>query len=48
MPWAHDPESRRRSDATYGDPVYLRNREEARRRARGFCEECGHRHRLQA
>jgi 5-methylcytosine-specific restriction endonuclease McrA len=44
MPWVNDREARRRSAETYGDPVYLRNREEARRRARGYCEECGHRH----
>jgi 5-methylcytosine-specific restriction endonuclease McrA len=44
MPWANTPEDRRRSSETYGDPVYLSNRDEARRRARGFCEECGHRH----
>ena len=44
VPWGNSPEDRRRSGETYGDPAYLRNREEAKRRARGFCEQCGHRH----
>ena len=44
MAWKNDPESRQRSDATYGDPAYQRNRAEAKRRARGCCEQCGHRH----
>jgi 5-methylcytosine-specific restriction endonuclease McrA len=44
MTWVNDAESRKRSDATYNDPEYKRNREEAKRRARGFCEQCGHRH----
>jgi len=42
--WRNSPEDRQRSSETYGDPVYLRNRDEARRRARGFCEQCRHRH----
>jgi hypothetical protein len=44
MTWVNDAESRKRSDATYNDPAYRRNREAARQRARGFCEDCGHRH----
>ena len=38
MPWPTDPESRRRSDATYKDPEYKRNRAVAWRRAGGRCE----------
>jgi 5-methylcytosine-specific restriction endonuclease McrA len=44
VPWQNTPEDRRRSSETYGDPVYLRNREDARRRAGGYCEQCTHRH----
>jgi HNH endonuclease len=44
MPWANDRESRRRSDATYQNPEYKRNREAARRRANGRCEGCHHPH----
>jgi hypothetical protein len=44
MPWRNDPDARRQSAATYGDPEYLRNRAAARRRAGGSCEQCGHRH----
>jgi 5-methylcytosine-specific restriction endonuclease McrA len=38
MPWANDRESRRRSDATYADAEYRRNRPIAWRRAAGRCE----------
>lgn len=44
MPWQNTPEDRRRSSETYGDPVYLRNRAQARKRARNYCEGCEHRH----
>lgn len=44
MAWRNSPKDRQRSSETYGDPVYIRNRDEARRRARGFCEHCNHRH----
>lgn len=44
MPWANDADARRRSNETYGDPEYLRNRAAARRRAGGYCEGCRHRH----
>lgn len=53
MAWANDPESRRRSDATYRDPVYLRNKATVRRRSGGRCEwvedgrRCGSRDRVQ-
>jgi 5-methylcytosine-specific restriction protein A len=42
--WVDSPEKRRRDNEVYGDPVYRRNRELARRRANGKCEKCGHRH----
>ena len=38
MPWVNDPESRRRSDATYSNPEYKRNRAIVARRAAGRCE----------
>jgi 5-methylcytosine-specific restriction endonuclease McrA len=38
MPWANDREARRRSDATYQDPVYKRNKAIVRRRSGGRCE----------
>jgi hypothetical protein len=44
MPWDNTREARRKSDATYKDPEYLRNRQIALRRAGGRCEctgECG-------
>lgn len=44
MPWQNTPDDRRRSDATYKDPVYLRNKAAAQRRAGGYCEDCRHRH----
>lgn len=44
MPWEKTPESRRHDAETYGSPEYRRNREVARRRANGRCEDCGHRH----
>lgn len=44
MPWRNTPDARRRSDATYNDPEYRRNRAIARRRANGRCEGCGHPH----
>lgn len=42
--WPDTPEKRRRDQQVYGDPVYRRNRQSARRRANGKCEKCGHRH----
>jgi len=47
MPWANDPESRRRSAAVYGDPEYQRNKTTTLRQAAGRCEQCGKRARLQ-
>lgn len=47
MPWANDPESRRRSDATYSDPEYKRNRRIVLTRANGRCSRCGRRRTLQ-
>lgn len=44
MPWPTDRESKRRSDATYSSPEYVRNRAAVRRQADGRCAECGHRH----
>jgi 5-methylcytosine-specific restriction endonuclease McrA len=44
MPWGSTPESRRRDAATYGSAGYRRNRDLARRRAAGYCEQCQHRH----
>lgn len=44
MPWDSSPEKRRRDAEVYGSPEYRRNRELARRRANGHCEQCGHRH----
>jgi hypothetical protein len=44
VPWDNSPEKRRRDTQTYGSPEYRRNRELARRRANGTCEQCGHRH----
>jgi hypothetical protein len=44
MPWQNTPDDRRRSDATYASPEYVRNRAAARRRAGGYCEQCRHRH----
>ena len=44
MPWDNTPGKRRQDAQTYGDPVYIRNREAARRRAGGRCEcqgKCG-------
>jgi hypothetical protein len=42
--WPSDPAKRRRDQQVYGDPAYIKNRELARRRANGKCENCGHRH----
>jgi 5-methylcytosine-specific restriction protein A len=47
MPWANDPESRRRSQAVYGDPEYKRNRAICLRQAAGRCQSCGKHARLQ-
>lgn len=53
MPWRNDREARRRSDATYSDPEYKRNRAIVRRRSGGRCEvtengrQCGSRDRVQ-
>jgi len=44
VPWEKTPESRRHDAETYGSPEYKRNREAAKRRAGGRCEECQHRH----
>lgn len=44
MPWQDTPEKRRRDAETYGSAEYRRNREAARRRAGGRCEQCGCRH----
>lgn len=41
MPWANDPESRRRSDKTYRDPEYVRNRQIVLGNAGGRCQQCG-------
>jgi 5-methylcytosine-specific restriction enzyme A len=38
VPWANDREARRRSDAAYKDPEYVRNRKAAWQRANGRCE----------
>lgn len=38
MPWPTDRESKRRSDATYNDPEYRRNRVACLERARHRCE----------
>ena len=43
MPWDNSPEARRRSDATYKDPEYQRNRRIALRQAGGRCQRCGKR-----
>ena len=44
MTWRKTPAGRRRDSQVYGDPEYRRNRDLARRRAAGFCEQCHHRH----
>jgi 5-methylcytosine-specific restriction endonuclease McrA len=44
MPWQKTSADRQRDAKTYGSPVYRRNRAIAKRRARGRCEQCGHRH----
>ena len=38
MPWQNGREDRRRSDATYGDPEYKRNRPLAMKRDRYRCQ----------
>lgn len=38
MPWPTDPESKRRSAATYSDPEYRRNRPRALERDRNRCQ----------
>jgi len=38
MPWPTDRESKRRSDATYSDPEYQRNRRTCLENARHRCE----------
>jgi 5-methylcytosine-specific restriction protein A len=45
MPWDNSREARQRSDRTYKDPEYLRNRAYVKRRANGRCEGCGRRNR---
>lgn len=47
MPWSKTPEERAAENAFYADPVYRRNKEIARQRAGGRCEECGHPHKTQ-
>jgi hypothetical protein len=42
--WKDTPGKRRKDAAAYGTPEYRRNRELARRRANGHCEQCHHRH----
>lgn len=44
MPWSSDPAKRRQDAKNYGSPEYQRNREAAKRRAAGRCEQCQHRH----
>lgn len=44
MPWQKTPADREHDTRTYGNPEYRRNREIARRRAGGRCEDCGHPH----
>lgn len=44
MPWDNSPEKRQQDAKTYGDPLYRANRELARNRANGACEQCRHRH----
>lgn len=41
--WNHTPETRARESVTYG-PEYRHAREAAKRRSRGYCEGCHHRH----
>jgi hypothetical protein len=43
MPWPTDPEKRQR-DARVYNAEYRRNREAAKRRAGGRCEQCHHKH----
>jgi 5-methylcytosine-specific restriction endonuclease McrA len=53
MPWIKTPEDRERDKATYGSPVYKRNKAIVRRRSGGKCEvidggrQCGSRDRVQ-
>lgn len=42
--WEKTPADRRRDAQVYGNPEYKRNRDAARKRANGRCEDCGHRH----
>jgi hypothetical protein len=44
MPWRKTAADRARDATVYGSPVYRRNRDAARRRAGGVCEQCHHRH----
>lgn len=44
MAWQKSAADRERDQRVYGSPEYRRNRELARRRANGTCEECQHRH----
>ena len=41
MPWANDPDARRKSAQTYSDPEYVRNKRIVRRRSGGRCEHPG-------
>lgn len=44
MAWQKTDADRKAENAFYADPVYRRNKQLAKARARGRCEECGHRH----
>lgn len=44
MTWRKTAADRQRDAKVYGSPEYKRNREAARRRANGHCEQCGCRH----
>ena len=44
MTWKKTPADRQRDAKVYGSREYQRNREAARRRAGGRCEECQHPH----
>jgi hypothetical protein len=44
MAWQKTAADRQRDAQVYGSAEYRRNREAARRRANGTCEQCQHRH----
>lgn len=44
MTWKKTDADRKAEAAFYGDPLYRRNKELAKQRAAGRCEDCGHRH----